>query len=373
MKLTVPRAALLAALAHCVAVVAGKATNFAANAVLIHAAERLVLQATDAVSTSLRVRVEGAEVATAGSVAVSARDLLERVKAMPDGATVLLELKAELLIVRAAKGDRKFTLRTLTAADLPAFPVRDPSGVALRLPGVMLSTAIGAVSYAMSEDPSRANMHAVLVSVRDGQLCADAASSGRIALFDVDIDAPGNLQALLAPRAAALLERLGSSAPDVTLEPRGTRLFASAGGIEVALSVISAEPPPSRSVAGMVVPSARAEVDRKALLEAVRSASLAATSKGRRVNLRVDGAELFLEATSASGEEALDSVPLASPCEASVGAAFPATHLAEALAAAVADTVTLGLASTALTIQCSDAEGARTIAVIAHLTGEASA
>ena len=121
MQVTVSKKELLRLLARCQGVADKKSTMPVLGNVLIEAtANGLRLSATD-----LFLSVSGevpAEVTTKGSVAVGARDLFERVKAMPDGKLSITTTDGASTTIRAVGQPRRYTLHGIPGTDFPQLP-----------------------------------------------------------------------------------------------------------------------------------------------------------------------------------------------------------------------------------------------------------
>src|SRR6186713_2993884 len=115
MDLVIPKKDLLRLVERCQGV-ADKKNAMPALANILLTAEGNTLRVA---ATDLYLSVSGqthAEVATAGSVAVPAKDLFERVKQMPDGPVQILASEGAQTTIKAVGSPRRFTLHGMRAA-----------------------------------------------------------------------------------------------------------------------------------------------------------------------------------------------------------------------------------------------------------------
>src|SRR5690349_5090853 len=132
MDLVIPKKDLLRLVARCQGV-ADKKSAMPALANVLLAAEGNMMRVA---ATDLYLAVSGqtpAEVATSGSVAVPARDLLERVKAMPDGPVQITSTDEAQTTIKAVGSPRRYTLHGMPGREFPQLPRPAPDAAALEL------------------------------------------------------------------------------------------------------------------------------------------------------------------------------------------------------------------------------------------------
>jgi DNA polymerase-3 subunit beta len=121
MDVTVAKKDLLRLVSRAQAVADKKSTMPVLSNVLLHAeGTSLIVRATD-----LYLSVSGtitADVRRNGSVAVPARDLLDRVKAMPDGPLSLTSDNGSATVLKAVGSARRYTLHGVPGGEFPALP-----------------------------------------------------------------------------------------------------------------------------------------------------------------------------------------------------------------------------------------------------------
>ena len=310
MKLSIQRETLLAALSHCATVVDRKSAHFAASAALLSTLAGGILQvrATDCIAANVRVTLPGVDHNGVAEIAVSAKDLLDRVKAMPAASRVTLETKAESLVITAT-GSRRFTLRTMPANEMPAWPACDAAPVTM--PGAALAAALGTVQHAMRLELDPVAQHGTLLTFDGNTLRADATDGHRLAMSDVVVREGAHradssaFSILLAFGAARIVQRLTEGAESVAIAKAGDAVQFRVGAIEFSTLAVNAQFPPTRQIGNVVKPSVKAEVARDTIAEAVRAIALTSES----VTLTIAGDALAVSGVSnTKGEEATDSV-----------------------------------------------------------------
>lgn len=353
MKVSTPRSSLLSALSHVAGIVGKGGSHMAASCALLTADKAgLTVRATDGVSIDIRVVVAGAEVSAPGAIMVPAKDMLDRVKAMPDGASVDLAMAGDKLAIKS-KGDRRFTLRTLPAENMPAWPKRGDES-AVTLPSSVVASALACVSHSMSTDSSQPACHGALLAFDGTTFSADAADGGkRIAVYDHPFIAAGSFSALVSFRGIGVIERTMAGAESAEIAKSGTQLFVEAGAVTLAINTVAAAFPATRLVLKSIVAKASGEASRALLLDAVRSVGLAALGPGRPILLTMAGGSLRLLGKGEGGEESADTVAYVPAVDsADAETLCPGEQLADALAASSAEAITVAF-STPKDGQCS--------------------
>ena len=162
MELTVAKKDLLKIVARMQGVAERKSTMpVLANVLLaVDGSNALRLAATD-LYLSLLGRVT-AEVSKPGSVAVSAKDLFERVKMMPDGPIVIATQDNATTTLKAAGSARRYTLRGMPGDDFPPLPQPAEGSPTLALDVEVLSELIQKTHFSISTDETRAHLNSAL-------------------------------------------------------------------------------------------------------------------------------------------------------------------------------------------------------------------
>ena len=159
MELTVAKKDLLKIVARMQGVAERKSTMpVLANVLLaVDGTNAMRLAATD-LYLSLIGRVP-AEVSKPGSVAVSAKDLFERVKMMPDGPVVIATQDNATTTLKASGSARRYTLRGMPGDDFPPLPQPAEGSPTLALDVDVLSELIAKTHFSISTDETRAHLN----------------------------------------------------------------------------------------------------------------------------------------------------------------------------------------------------------------------
>ena len=122
MDLTVPKKDLLRLVSRMQGVAERKSTMPVLSNVLLSVDGPSTLRVA---ATDLYLALTGklaVDVSRGGSVAVAGKDLLERVRMMPDGPLQLTTLENSMVALKAAGSARRYTLRCLPGEDFPPLP-----------------------------------------------------------------------------------------------------------------------------------------------------------------------------------------------------------------------------------------------------------
>lgn len=340
MNLTIAKKTLVRAIENVARAVPKKsAMPILSNLVITAENNRITLAGTD-LSISLGASVSAA-VKKPGKLCVSAANLRDIVKSLPDGEVTLSATQTRLSV---AAGKAKFGLPTMPSDDFPTLPVCPAEG------GVVMSAEILAklcarASYAMSHDETRAHLSALLFELRsDGKQRTVATDGHRLAL--AELPCSEGFTALVPDRAAQELRAMCESAAggDVTVTVAGERLFASVDGCEISLTTTGREqfPPYTK-----VVPSSWTKtvtVQRVAFLDAVRRVSIVSSDKSGGIRLVVEPGSVEVVGENPDKGEGSESVDSDYSGEA-LAIGCNARYLVEALSAISHDSVDLCMSS----------------------------
>jgi len=284
MKFTATRTDLIPVLTRCAAVAAKSSTMpILANVLLSAADDLLTVSATD-LSISVTGKVCTAD-ADSGSVAVEARALLDRVKAMPDGA-IFFATKGDTLEMKAKGSSRRYTLHSIPGSEFPNIP--DPGSaktVAAGL-GEEMAAALGTVAFTVSTDDTRLHLASLLLK-SDGEKMVMVATDGhRLTLATMPSTA--KVRDILIPRPA--LREIKAAAEDggCSLRLDGYSLFI-VGNMTTAVKLTDAQFPPYEQV----IPKDHKRIitlDRGRFIDALRRAQLMSSeTRGVKVAATKDG------------------------------------------------------------------------------------
>ena len=202
MELTVAKKDLLKIVARMQGVAERKSTMPVLANVLLAADgnNALRLAATD-LYLALMGRIP-AEIAKGGSVAVSAKDLFERVKNMPDGPIVIASQENATTTIKASGTARRYTLRGMPGDDFPPLPQPAEGSPTLALDVDVLAELIAKTHFSISTDETRAHLNSALFEW-DGDVVRMVTTDGhRLSKIDVKVSGRQASETMLIPLKA---------------------------------------------------------------------------------------------------------------------------------------------------------------------------
>jgi DNA polymerase-3 subunit beta len=351
MDLLIAKKELLRLCARCQGVADKKATMPALSNVLLSAAgNTLTASATD-MFLSVTDRAS-AEVATPGAVGVPARELFDRVAAMPDGPLHFATTTAGQATIKAAVSPRRFTLRCIPASEFPDLPAPDAAAPSLVMPIEMLSRLIGRTKFSISTDETRPHVNSALFEWSGDRIRMVTTDGHRLSKAEVTIaGASGSATMLIPLKAITELKRLaddargeqpGAKADDtVKISQTGPHLFFEIGGTRFGVKLVDAQFPPYQQVIPKLS-NRTLRASRKALLDALSAVRIAASDRTSGVKLTTGQNVLRITSESPDTGNGFDELPVEfTGSELTIG--FNANYFIDVLNAIGDDEVTLNL------------------------------
>ncbi len=352
MELTVAKKDLLKLVARMQGVAERKSTMpVLANVLLaVEGPNALRLAATD-LYLSLLGRIP-AEVGKPGSVAVSAKDLFERVKMMPDGPVVIATQDNATTTLKASGSARRYTLRGMPGDDFPPLPQPAEGSPTLALDVDVLSELIQKTHFSISTDETRAHLNSALFEW-DGDVVRMVTTDGhRLSKVDVKVSGRQASATMLIPlKAIQELRRLcdemiaegsgGEKKPELLITQSGSSAFFQGAGTTFSVKLVDAQFPPY----SQVIPQASDKVvraPRTAFADALRAVSVAASERTGGVKLSLTKGSMRITSESPESGDGFDEIPVeyAGP-NMSIG--FNAKYFLDVLAAITDEEVAIGL------------------------------
>lgn len=289
-----------------------------------------------------------AEVTKPGAVAVSAADLVARIKQMADGPVSLSVNDKGALTIKSVGLARKFTLRTMDGADYPPIPKPNPDEPRLTLDAVVLASLIAHTKFSVSADATRPHLNSLQFEWNDDLLRCVSTDGHRLSKAEHKVSGQASLEMLLPLKAVTAIHELASSIHGDAEHPatlqiikRGPTAFFVAGTATFSVKLVDATFPPWKQV----LPASSERVvraPRAVLLDALRAVSIAASEKGGGVKLLLSKGKIQLRSESPESGDGDDEIPIEyAGSNMSVG--FNARYLIEALGVLSSDEVELGL------------------------------
>lgn len=319
MELTVPKKDLLRLVARMQGVAERKSTMPVLSNVLlaVDGPSALRVAATDLYLALVgRVTVD---VSKGGSVAVSAKDLLERVRMMPEGPIHLASQDNATTTIKAAGSARRYTLRGMPGDDFPPLPTPSEGSPTLSLEVDALQELIAKTHFSISTDETRAHLNSALFEW-DGDVVRMVTTDGhRLSKMEVKVGGRQASATMLIPlKAVQELRRLcddiaaeskeGAKA-QVQIAQSGSSAFFQGGGMSFAVRLVDAQFPPY----SQVIPQNSEKVvrvPRSAFAEALRAVSIAASERTGGVKLAVTKGTMRITTESPESGEGFDEIPI---------------------------------------------------------------
>jgi len=351
MELTVPKKDLLRLVMRMQGVVERKSTMPVLSNVLlaVDGPSTLRVAATDLYLALVgRVTVD---VSKGGSVAVSAKDLLERIRMMPDGPIHLASQENATTTMKAAGSARRYTLRGMPGDDFPPLPAPSEGSPSLAMDVAVLQELIARTHFSISTDETRAHLNSALFEW-DGDTVRMVTTDGhRLSKMEVKVGGRQASATMLIPlKAIQELRRLcddmaseskEGAKPQLQIAQSGASAFFQGGGITFAVRLVDAQFPPY----SQVIPAQSEKgvrIPRVPFADALRAVSIAASERTGGVKLQLAKDMLRISTESPETGEGFDEVPIdySGP---SMTIGFNAKYFLDVLGALEEDEIQLGL------------------------------
>jgi len=307
-------------------------------------------------ATDLYLSVVGrvnADVKKGGSVAVPAKDLLERVKMMPEGPIHISTQDNATTTLKASGSARRYSLRGMPGEDFPPLPTPAEGSPTLALDVAVLSELIAKTYFSVSTDETRAHLNSALFEW-DGDVVRMVSTDGH-RLSKMEVQVPGRQAAatmLIPLKAIQELRRLcdelaaeGSkdkdNKPQISITQSGSSAFFQAGGTTFSVKLVEAQFPPY----AQVIPQSsekKVRLPRATFADALRAVSIAASERTGGVKLSLQPGTLRISSESPDSGEGSDEVPV-DYNGAGMTIGFNAKYFLDVLASLDEEEVILGL------------------------------
>jgi DNA polymerase III subunit beta len=306
------------------------------------------------------------DAASAGSVTASARKLHEIIRELPDEPVHLEVSSNAYLSIRCARAE--FTLAGTTADEYPSLSSFAPDKL-VRVQAAVLSEMIERTMYAASTDETRYNLNGVFIErIEDtGKLRMVATDGHRLAYVDRalgdDVEALGG--GVIIPRKGlAELKRLvdEEDADEVELGFEGNNGLARKGSVTLMMRLIEGEFPNYRQV----IPHERTHqlvLPAETLMHALRRVALLSAERSRAVKLELSNGQLSLSSNNPDLGDAREDLDVDYEGE-TLGIAFNARYLMDALGASAAKEVRFGFRDALSPAEFSPTDDSDSLAVV---------
>jgi DNA polymerase-3 subunit beta len=371
MDLVIPKKDLYRLVDRCQGVADKKSAMPAlANILLVAEGNSLRVSATD-----LYLSVSGqthADVSIAGSVALPAKDLFDRVKNMPEGPIQIISSDTAQTTLKAVGSARRYTLHGIPGSEFPALPKPAPDAPTLELPVELLSLLIKRTHFSISTDETRPHVNSGLFEWSGDKVRLVSTDGHRLSKMEATVSGSSATATMLIPlKAIGELRRLSDEAKGdkeatmVSITQSGPNAFFQIAGMQFSVKLVDAQFPPYQQV----IPqnSERSlRAPRAALADALRAIKIAASDRTGGVKLSVGPNVLRITSESPESGNGFDelSVDYSGP-ELTIG--FNAQYFLDVLGAIDDEEVILGVSGEldpAVVRPATEAEGRSYIAVV---------
>lgn len=309
MKITCQKTDLAKALSRARSIGAHKTPMPILNSVLLKkvGAGHLRIAATDielGYTSTVAAKIEGEDL-----VAVHAGDLMDRVKAMPDG-EIKLEATARSVVLTAKGSKRRFERSAHDGAEFPLLPTMTDGVGFDGIESMVLLTMLEAAHFAVGDDPSNATTNSMLLRWSPGRLIMAAADGRRMSIEERVIDTIKSTgETMLPARAVAELRKMLDTEGPVNVVVTDRNTFLDFGDYEFSCRRPDAKFPPYESFPAKRI-DAPMRLTVAPTIESIGAVGLAAGRGDMSQNLTFawKGGECVLSAESSDKGVARDSL-----------------------------------------------------------------
>ena len=231
-----------------------------------------------------------AEIARPGSVAIHSKNLMDRVRAMPEGGiTFTLSSADGGATLKSVTGPRRYVLSSTSALDFPKIESTYMHPVTFPLSAADLVASIARVQGAVSQDVTRPHINGALVEYKGEQLRFVATDGHRLNKSERRVDKlEFDVTMLLPLKALVELRKFadGAGKEAIRVSTSGRRASFTAGLGTLTVTLTEANFPPYEQVIPTTF-TATARVNRESLLDVLKAASIAAPEKTGGVKIQL--------------------------------------------------------------------------------------
>jgi DNA polymerase-3 subunit beta len=239
---------------------------------------------------------------------VSAKKLIDILRALPEGSEVSLKLDDKRASVQAGKS--RFSLQTLAADEFPTVAVNEQFGASFTLAQKQLKHLFHMVHFAMAQQDIRYYLNGLLLVTDADHVRVVATDGHRLAYCHALIEgATLEQQQVIIPRKTVLeLQRLlGDSDEPVEIDVASNQVRFRFGAVELVSKLIEGKFPDYQRV----VPSGYTKTmraNRETLASSLARASILTSDKFRGVRLSLAPESLRIQTSNAEQEEAVEEI-----------------------------------------------------------------
>lgn len=273
-------------------------------------------------ATDLYLAMEGstnAEIAKGGSIAVPARDLLERIKMMPDGPLNITSPDGASAVIKAVGTARRYTLRGMPGDDFPPLPAPGEGAPVLELEVGVLSRLISRTHFSISTDETRAHLNSALFEWEGDRVRMVTTDGHRLSKMEATVEGKHASSTMLVPLKAVhelrricdevAAEQKKDEAASIQITQSGSSAFFRGARLTFSVKLVEAQFPPY----AQVIPQSTdktVRVPRAQLADAMRAVSVAASERTGGVKLSLSPGTMRIASESPESGDGFDEVPI---------------------------------------------------------------
>lgn len=244
------------------------------------------------------------------SITVSARKLLDILKALPDLGDKEVGINLSNRKATITAGKSRFSLQTMDAGDFPSVEVSDSYAASFELPQKTLRHLFQMVYFAMAQQDIRYYLNGLLL-VTDGDMVRVIATDGhRLAYCETQVEGASLAkQEVIIPRKSVLeLQRLLDDSDEpvaIDIAPNQVRLRF--GDVTMLSKLVEGKFPDYQRV----IPSGytnQLSIDRAVLAGSLARASILTSDKFKGIRLTLSDESLKIQISNADQEEAIEEL-----------------------------------------------------------------
>jgi DNA polymerase III subunit beta len=327
-------------------------------------------------ATDLFMAVTGhvtGEVIRPGILAVPAKDLVERVKAMPEGQVQITSTEGSTAQIKAVGARREFRLRGMPGEDFPQLPKPDSNSASTTISPTTLAELIARTHFSISTDETRPHLNSALFEW-DGDVVRMVTTDGH-RLSKHELPADGGQKAsfsLLIPlKGIVELRRICDEAKAEKGDKEGQPLKLLRGGPNVffvredttlAIKLVDAQFPPYQQVIPQKS-STRVRLSRNTFIDVLKAMSVAASDRTGSVKVTLGKGTMRVTSENPDSGDAFDELPVEYGGE-DITIGFNVRYLLDVLGALDEEDVQLGLSGELDPVVLEPASDKRFLAIV---------
>jgi len=305
------------------------------------------------ISTDIEMQITASASIGAGteneSTTVSARKLLDILKALPTNDEITLSLAAQKLSITQNRS--KFSLQTLPSTEFPTVVRSEQFPARVQLAQKDVKRLLHLVSSSMAQQDIRYYLNGMLIVVDQDHLKAVATDGHRLAFAQITIasaekitlaDQAEKIEVIIPRKAISELQKtLRDDDQEVTIEIAANQARFILGDLEILSKLIEGRFPDYQRV----IPqnhNKKIDFDRELLLGALARVAILTSDKFKGVRLILSSEQLRISSTNAEQEEAQEDIAIDYQGDL-LDIGFNVQYLIEVLTTLHADTICLSL------------------------------